>query len=184
MKCPSCATAIPESPEACPQCGFHLEELTLRFGALPRHSIYVTDTTMHRVLTPRRQKAVERKLVYFTKKFPQSRFSVVFTQLRSHTPIREYTFYLMNKCQFSAFSQKGAKNFSLLLLVDVTTGDACLMTGYGLETWLSEDELLRILTKAKASFAHGDFYKATIVCIYNTMITLRNNIKARKGLDL
>ncbi len=170
MTCPSCDQPVKPGDPACPACGFCLEMAAARFGAVPRHGVYVTDTTqLMDSLTRGQHQSLERYLMFFERKFPQCRFSVFFTHLLPGRSIRELTFNLFNRCQFSAFEAKVARNFSLLLVVDTGSRDACLMTGYGLEPLLSTEDLEGILAAGRPAMDKRRYHEGVKACLDTTI---------------
>lgn len=92
----------------------------------------------------------------FEKKFPQALFSIFVDQLPKGTSISEFAFWMANRARFSSLEKKHGENYDLLLVIDLATASACLTTGYGLETHLSENDLKAILNELAAPLLAGN----------------------------
>lgn len=175
MKCPSCQILLSAPVAECPACKLTLHGLDIKFGALPRHSRFVTDSSG---ILPRREIGGLRALLrLFNRKFPQSRFSVFVTNQISGGTIGEYAFWLMNRGRFGVLEAISADNFDVLLTIDVERSAAALIIGYGLENYLTERDLERALAEASSGFHEGDFTRGIRICVEYMMNRLREIIK-------
>jgi uncharacterized membrane protein YgcG len=163
MKCPGCATPLAAPAPQCPNCKFTLRRLDAKFGAIPMHSRYLTDRSGR---LPRAAIAKLRDaLQLFERKFPQSLFSVFIIDLPPNAAVNEYAFWLANRARFSPIEAVGAENFDLLLVVDSAANTAAFTVGYGLEKYLSEDDLDDALTAALPDLWKGDLASGIRICI-------------------
>ena len=80
-------------------------------------------------------------------------------------PIGEYIFWMANRARLGNLQATGPANFDLLLGVDVDARTAALVVGYGLEQYLTEDDLERVLLPATGAFHSGDFAGGIRICI-------------------
>lgn len=155
MRCPSCRENFAEPVPQCPHCRLTLRRLDTRFGAVPRHSRFVTDRSNS---LPLREIAAMRKtLDLFNRKFPQSLFSVFVMPRVDGGNIGEYVFWLANRARFGSLEAKGEENFEVLLGIDLHARAAALQIGYGLEHYLAETDLESALARAALFFAKEDF---------------------------
>lgn len=180
MRCPSCRVPFSSPPEKCPGCGLTLAELDRKFGIVPLYSRYLTDRTER--LSLRDATKLREALQLFGRKFPQLLFSVVLIDLRPRAPIAEYAFWLINRARFSEFQATGPRNFELLLVIDPGAKEAALMTGYGLENVVAEEDLEAALNAGQPGFAAGDLAGAIHSCIEFMTRRLRE-IGQRSALD-
>jgi uncharacterized membrane protein YgcG len=170
MKCPACGTSFSTPVDECPLCLLSLLRLDAKFGAIPRHSRYLTDRS--RSLSLPAIKKLRNFLQIFQKKFPQSLFSVLVTDHVHKGTIAEYTFWLANRARFSPLDAVAENNFDLLLGIDVETGTAALTIGYALENYLTEDDLQSALAIAQEAFGAGDILRGIqdcVICVTNCM---------------
>jgi len=143
VKCPSCGALLAKAEPRCPQCKFSLQKLDAKFGAVPRHSSYLTDRAGWLPMSEiERLRAILR---LFHKKFPQSLFSIYVAELPRDAAVAEFAFWLANRARFSSSARIGAENFDLLLVIDLTAGVAAFTAGYGFEDYLTEDDLRGVL---------------------------------------
>ena len=164
MKCPSCAAPVDEPVARCPHCRISLQKLDMKFGMVPRHSRYLSDRSG--VLALNEMEEIREALRLFEKKYPQILFSVFVAELGVNGgSAREYAFWLANRARFSSVEKKEADNFDLLLVIDVSTKEAALTTGYGLEAHVSEQDLEDALHAASNSFRENQLAEGIQVCI-------------------
>jgi uncharacterized membrane protein YgcG len=147
----------------CAQCGLTLAELDRKFGIVPLYSRYLTDRTER--LSLRDAQQLRQALCLFQRKFPQLLFSVMLVDLHPPAPISEYAFWLINRARFSEFQATGARNLELLLVIDPSAKEAALVTGYGLENYLTEEDLTEALDAARPGLEAGDLANAIANCI-------------------
>lgn len=163
MKCPSCG-ALQEAPaDRCPACKLTLQKLDLKFGLLPRHSRYLSDRTG--TLAMNEMAELRDALRLFEKRFPQSLFSAFVTELPHGSSVAEYAFWLANRARFSSVEKRHADNFDLLLVVDLTSNAAALTAGYGLEKYVSEDDLQDALDALVEPLRRGDLAGGIRACL-------------------
>jgi uncharacterized membrane protein YgcG len=122
---------------------------------VPRHTRYFTDRSGR--LPLREIRKLRGLLEMFTKKFPQSLFSVFVIDHVQDGSIAEYTFWLFNRARFSSIEGVEGDNFDLLLGVDLESGMAALTIGYGLENYVTEDDLQAALAVAESPLRGGDY---------------------------
>jgi uncharacterized protein (DUF3820 family) len=175
MKCPSCLWPLLVPAPQCPHCQLTLRELDIEFGAVPRHSALLTDRTGR--LPAGEVRELRALLRSFHARFPQSLFSV-FIANQLPGPIAEYTFWIANRGRFGPAHNLGSDNFDLHLGVDVDACAAALMIGYGLEHYLTEQDLEWTLAAAFDAFHHRDFGRAIRICIELMTERMKNLVKA------
>jgi uncharacterized membrane protein YgcG len=175
MKCPSCHIPFSEPVGQCPNCKLTLQQLDLKFGAVPRHSRFVTDYSGS--LSQRNVSEVRALLRLFNRKFPQSRFSIFVTNQIPAGTVGEYAFWLMNRARFGFADAIGGENFDLLLAIDVQRNAAALTIGYGLEHYLTERDLECALAEAASGFHEGDFTRGITVCVEFMMNRMREIVR-------
>jgi uncharacterized membrane protein YgcG len=172
MKCPSCQVQFSAPAPECPNCGLTLAQLDRKFGIVPHFARYLTDRS--RELTEREVEKLRASLRLFERKFPQLLFSVQIVGLGTDVSISEYAFWMINRARFSALNAIGPKNFELLLIVDPDGEAAALIAGYGLEPYISEEELQAALAAAVNDFRLGDFALGIRECIEFVIQRLRD----------
>jgi uncharacterized membrane protein YgcG len=176
MKCPGCASILETPAEVCPTCKFTLRRLDPKFGTVPLHTRYLTDRSSS--LTLDEVERLRDLLERFETKFPQSVFSVFVTDLPAGTNIREFTFWLANRARFASVDAIAAQNFDVLLVIDAETHNAALTVGYGLEKFISEDDLNAALTGALPALRDGELERGIRLCIEEMTKQLTDICKA------
>ncbi len=175
MKCPSCDSPLTAPAPQCPVCKLTLRRLDTKFGALPRHSRFLTDRSD--TLPMRSIKELRQLLSLFVKKFPQSLFSVFVVSRVENGSIAEYTFWLANRARFNSLKAVGGENFDVLLGLDLQRRMAALQIGYGLEKHLTERDLKRALAHAASGFHVGDLARGIRDCVSFVMERMRQAAK-------
>ena len=117
--------------------------MDLKFGIVPAHSRFLTDRTGRLPLDQMTQLRAALRL--FQKKFPQSLFSIFITDLPRGASAAEFAFWMANRAKFSSGEKTLGENFNLLLVLDLAGNAATLTVGYGLERYLSEQDLKTVL---------------------------------------
>lgn len=156
---------------ACPFCGLTLEQLDVKFGALPRYLQFFTDRSNSLPLPEMNRTRALLALYY--RKFPQSRFSTfVLPEVKGGT-IAEYIFWLANRGRFNPEDPFAGNNFDLLLGIDLMTRTAVLVAGYGMENYLGAEALSAILAHGADKFRANDIIGGIRSCVEFTMEQLR-----------
>jgi uncharacterized membrane protein YgcG len=175
MKCPSCGAPFATPVAQCPKCQLSLRQLDARFGTVPRHTRYFTDRSGQ--LPLREIKKIRGLLEIFEKKFPRSLFSVFVTDHVQDGSISEYTFWLFNRARFSSIEGIEGDNFDLLLGIDLEAEAAALNIGYGLENYVTEDDLQAALAVGQSAFQAGDYFLGIRECVTFMMNRMREIAK-------
>lgn len=153
-------------------CQLNLPQLDARFGAVPRHNRYLSDRSDQ--LPLREMKKLRDLLEVFEKKFPRSLFSVFVIDHIRNGSLSEYIFWLFNRARFSSIEAVEGDNFDLLLGIDLEAGEAVLCIGYGLENYLTEDDLQAALAVARDVFRAGDYSGGIRACVTSVMNRMRD----------
>ncbi len=115
-------------------------------GPIPALHAGINDE--QKLLTKRQLSTVKAALLTFHSDFPQVRFHMVSQPFKTDFPIEAKLFWLINTAAFSSKNTRLGKNFDILFGIDVTTGQAGLVVGYGLESYLTPKTLKSILSLA------------------------------------
>jgi uncharacterized membrane protein YgcG len=139
-----------------------MRRLDVKFGVVPHQQTTLTDRPGR--LPAREARILRRLLSSFHGRFPQCFFSVFLSE-QLPGPIGEYIFWMANRARLGNLQATGPANFDLLLGIDVDARTAALVVGYGLEQYLTEDDLERVLLPATGAFHAGDFAEGIRICI-------------------
>lgn len=134
--------------------------LDWKFGTVPRHYSGVTDHA--KVLNPAQLGRIQAALSDLNLQYPQVYGAVLFTSNREADNLREYAFWLLNRCRFAPPEAVLEKNYNILLLIDPERMGACLMVGYGLEGFLSESRIQQVLEKGRSALGQKQWTKGCI----------------------
>ena len=154
----------------CPNCRLNMRRIKLRFGYAPQHFGLFADSGDE--LPVGRQHRVNELLELFGKKFPQSIFSVYLMELPAGTTPNEYAFWLANRARLNNAAAIDQNNFDLVLVLDVD-GGAALTAGYGLENYLTEEDLSAVLETGREAWTARDWAGGIERCIAEMTDCLR-----------
>ena len=144
MRCPFCNSAAAENLDQCPECGFTLAEVQRVFGVAASLEPGLND--IQQIFSKRERRTILKLLDNFSRKFPQSQFSVVTNAHPSpKLPFTVYGFWLFNTSGLCRKIDKAGDNHDILLVIDSNGGLACLLIGYGLEPFVSQKHVAGIL---------------------------------------
>ncbi|MDQ6913164.1 MAG: TPM domain-containing protein [Verrucomicrobiota bacterium] len=137
--------------------------MDMKFGLVPAHSRFLTDRSGTLALEDMEQ--LRAMLRLFQKKFPQTLFSILITELESGMSVAEYAFWLANRAKFGGVDKALADNFNLLLLIDLAGNTAALTVGYGLEPYIQESDLQDVLDELARAMRSHDLAAGLRACI-------------------
>ena len=177
MKCPSCAHLLDAPVDRCPQCKFSLSRMDMKFGLVPAHSRFLTDRSGKLALEDMEQ--LRAMLRLFQKKFPQTLFSILITELEPGISVAEYAFWLANRAKFGGVDKALADNLNLLLVIDLTGKAAAFTVGYGLEPYLGESDLQDVLDEFATTVHERDLAGGLRACI--EFLTQRMRVLSAKA---
>jgi uncharacterized membrane protein YgcG len=172
MKCPACSTSITEPVQYCPKCRFTLHRADPKYGAVPRHSRFLTDRTS--TLSHGEKAKLRDALRLFHKKFPQVLLSVFVTELPKGTAVNEFTFWMANRARFGTMPKVLEENCDLLLVIDTHGKNAAVSAGYGLEEFVTESDLQEALNALSTRLRSGALADAIQACIDSLTSRLRD----------
>lgn len=163
MRCPYCATLLEEFSPECPGCRLDLRRAARLLGPVPRVTPGVCDHT--EAFNSWELKRVRRRREEITRRFPQVRLQVVFRHFSGDHPIALYAFWFLNLGPFSVATEKHGENHWVLLLVDPVSREAAITPGYGLEPFLSEEELDGLLVMAGDAWREKRWFTGTMTLL-------------------
>lgn len=154
--------------------------MDMKFGLVPAHSRFLTDRSGKLPLEDMEQLRAALRL--FQKKFPQTLYSIFITELEPGTSVAEYAFWLANRAKFGSVEKRLADNYHLLLLADLASQTAAFTVGYGLEQYVSENELQSVLEDFAAGVRERDLtagLRATIESLTQRMRMISAQAKSQ-----
>lgn len=146
MRCPYCQGLLQASAPDCPACRLSYPRASALLGAVPRITPLVADTTGTLRLSD--HKRIQRGLERLQKRFPQLVPQVVMHRFPEAHPFSMHAFWLFNAADFAGASRRGRENHALMLAIDPYRGEAAIVPGYGLEPFLTNESLVRLLDLA------------------------------------
>ncbi len=137
--------------------------MDMKFGLIPAHSRFLTDRSG--ILALEDMEQLRAALRLFQKKFPQTLFSILITELQPGMSVAEYAFWLANRARFGGVDKALADNFNLLLVIDLIGNAAAFTIGYGLEPYIQESDLQDVLDELGTTIREHDLASGLRACI-------------------
>jgi uncharacterized membrane protein YgcG len=178
MHCPFCQAPVFEAIAQCTSCGFSLDRVEAFFGVMPRLAAGVSD--LAGLFRPRDARRIADASARLHERFPQVTCSIVTTSLEPSQPLTAYAFWLFNRGGIFRDKQRGSKSRGILLALDAANGRASLMIGYGLEPFVSHQDLREIIDASAPHFAR-EFWVDGIVTVLAAATARLSEIVARVG---
>lgn len=153
MRCPACQSPVFENDAACRQCSFTLEAADRAFGVPPALHKPLTDASG--ALSRLARRRVEKSISQIEHRYPQIEVAVLLLNVPKQAPMSAFAFWLFNRGQLSSAVEKGGENRLVMLLVDLESERAVVMTGYGLEPFVQEAQLEMCLNRFSQQAQRG-----------------------------
>lgn len=152
-----------ENDAACTRCGFSLEIAEKHLGIPPMLASLVSDP--QQVLSRAEVRAIEKAVHECEERFPQITFAVVLTEVHADVTPSIHAFWLFNRGSLSSAVEKGGKNHRVLLLIDIAAPRAAVIIGYGLEPFVSEEQLEACLRMAHGALSSRRYADAVVTFV-------------------
>jgi hypothetical protein len=145
--CPSCRTHLEGDPRLCPACGFTGAKTVPLFGSqAPPLGDFLDPAGLWTEGDPRRVRKARAKL---ERRFPQIRWKFCAVRLDPAADLPVFGFWLMNAAPLAEGEAAEQRAWTVLLVVNVTTGQAAAVPGYAAESWLTDQEWEQALAAMK-----------------------------------
>ncbi len=174
MKCPACAHPLAEGAPACPGCGLTRDALDAGCGVIPK--LWKRASSPSADLTLRELNALNRRIAWFERTFPQVHLSVVAARTPQSVPPSAYAFWLINRAAFGRPAPP-SRSYVVLFVLDAARGSLSLTVGYGLEKILPEPDLQSALDAGKSALSAGRLGKGVDASIRKLRRLLRRNLR-------
>jgi uncharacterized membrane protein YgcG len=178
MHCPFCQAPVFEAIAQCTSCGFSLDRVEAFFGEMPRLEAGVSD--LAGLFRPGDARRIAEASARLHERFPQVTCSIVTTSLEPSQPLTAYAFWLFNRAGIFRDMQRGSKSRGVLLALDAANARASLMIGYGLEPFVSQEDLREIIDEGAPHFARQFWVEGIVTVLARTTARL-SEIVARIG---
>lgn len=163
MRCPYCNTSLFDNSEECPSCMLTFPRTCKVAGTLPRLEHIVADNA--RVLSGSDVKGIKKRIAEIKERFPQTVMQVATLNFPKEHPFSMYAFWVMNVGDFAGKQNRGAKNYSVLILLDPSRQESAISQGYGFENRLPDPAIDHLLVLAGPHFAAGKWAKGIHVLL-------------------
>lgn len=154
IACPHCKTPLKETSTECLECQLDLDKLAKELGPIPIIFGGVSDGSQ--IFTPADEKKLNKMVLKHQRDFPQSRLHIVTRSFLQKEDLPTLLFWLFNRAGLSQESAKQGQNRDIVLLIEPLRKEAAMMIGYGLEPFIPQSDLDRILAGAQPDFASGN----------------------------
>ena len=153
--CPGCRATLQRLVDECPFCGFTAMQCMTKFPFEP--------PALTRFIDPQgRLSAVDVKLAgkqidKLEKRFPQVRMYVCVTKLEGHVDVPEFGYWLFNRSRPESEAAKAERLHGVLLVIDRNSRRASLTIGYGLDVFIDDVQLEKVLENGAAEMQIGNY---------------------------
>ena len=158
--CPSCGGELSADVERCPACGFTGADTMFLFPDPAPPLLPVLDAAglwnhadMHRIDVARAK---------IGRIFPQFQWRVCTVMLPEGTSLPVFGFWMLNVCPLYAQETAARRAWSVLLLIDASSGQAAVVPGYQAEPWLSDDDWRQVLAAMASAWSAGHAAEAVV----------------------
>ena len=141
------------------------------FGTAPRLTEGVSDIAA--VLSPRDNRRLHGAIQAFERRFPQVGFTAAFMAVAPGVPLQSYAFWIFKRCALGGETATGGMNRHVFLLIDTTGQRSALMTGYGLEPFVSKQALTACLQSGLPGCLRHEYAAAATAILAAVEKTLR-----------
>jgi len=153
MVCPSCLVHVPVQTDSCPSCRFTGGDTMAMFPlALPPLQPLLDAADLW---TPRQQGKIRKRIRTAERRFPQIRWSLCSVNAGAVPNLRLFGFWMLNASPLAAGETAEQRAWTVLLLFNGSDGKVALVPGYGVETWVADDEWQRVLMEMAVPWSRG-----------------------------
>lgn len=140
-----------------------LEKLANALGPVPVVFGGISDGSQifNRTDTKKIKKLVDR----YQRTFPQSRLHVVSRIFDQKVELPVIIFWVFNRAGLSQESAKQGNNRDIVILIEPNRRQAAMMVGYGLEPFLPQQALDRIIEQAQPYFSSEDYCEGLTIAV-------------------
>lgn len=164
--CPSCKADLKADSKWCPACNFTGGDTIALFSDSPPPLLPILDAVG--LWNETEIKRIETARESHRRHFPQLHWRVCAVNLPPDTRLPLFGFWLLNVCPLHENETAEERAWTVLLLIDVASGQVAAIPGYAAESCLSDDELRIILSamatrwpSAKTADPVVDFFKSS-----------------------
>lgn len=125
---------------------------------------------------------MRRSIERFENEFVGSQFNIVVRAFDQKVNLATSLFWLFNHSGLSSSENSLENNRDLMLGIDDFAGRAALIVGYGLEPFVTRDELDEILITAKPLLQESHYEKASSSVIAACSVALRGAAERAQAL--
>ena len=163
MRCPYCRNQLAEDSPECPSCHLTLGRVRRLLGPAPLLKPGICDTT--RLLGGIGERRVRATLGRLHRCYPQVSVHILLREFSTAQPLELQTFWLFNTANLVSQNERGPLNRSVMLAIDPPNQRAAVMIGYGLEPFLGDEALDRLLETAEPAWRSGKFAEGILTVL-------------------
>ena len=163
MNCPYCDTPLSELAAECPGCQMNLNRVYSLLGAVPRLDPELSDHC--ETLDRRERKRILQQLRALREAFPQLKPQVLCHHFPDEHPFPLYVFWVHNLGGISSDRDKAGNNHSVLLVLDPVAHRSAITLGYGLEPFVSREELDALLDLAGPAWSGNEWAEGILTVL-------------------
>ncbi|MEO7098323.1 MAG: hypothetical protein ABI162_03095 [Luteolibacter sp.] len=175
LLCPSCRAPLKADSKWCPSCNFTGSTTVELFPGSPPPLLPILDAMG--IWNDSDIQKIEAARESLRKRFPQLHWRVCTVGLPPETPLPVFGFWLLNACPLLENETSEDRAWTILLLIDVESGQAAAIPGYAAETCLADEEWQKALDAMAGPWQSGKTADAVVEFFKNSRSRLDESWK-------
>ncbi len=175
LTCPACGVTLKVDSKWCSACNFTGANTVAMFPDSPPPLLPILDAAgIWNDADIRKIEAAREKV---RSRFPQLHWRVCTVSLPVGTALPVFGFWLLNTCPLHGFETPEERAWTVLLLIDVESGQAAAIPGYAAEPCLGDADWQDILGTMTAPWQAGNTAEAVVGFFKNSRSRLEESWK-------
>lgn len=158
--CPACSASLKSDAKWCPSCQFTGSRTLELFSDSPPPLLPILDAVgIWNDKDSKKITAAHKKIQH---RFPQLSWRVCTVRLPDKTALPAFGFWLLNACPLLEKETTEDRAWTVLLLIDIESGQAAAIPGYAAENCLTDSEWASALVAMAVPWAAGETATAVV----------------------
>lgn len=158
--CPGCGKPLAPNSNWCEFCGFTGAKTLEIFSGMPPPPLPILDAVA--LWNPQDLKLIETAREAIVLRLPQFQWRICCVKLPPQTSLPLFGFWLLNASPLLENETVLQREWTVLLLLDVNSGQAAVVPGYSAEAWLSDEDWKRVIKHMVPHWQRGHTAAAVV----------------------
>jgi len=151
--CPGCSKVLASNLSWCGSCGFTGAKTQEIFSGTPPPLLPILDAVG--LWNPQDLKTIEAARDAVSLRLPQFQWRICCVKLPPKTSLPLFGFWLLNASPLLDDETSEQREWTVLLLLDMESGQAAVIPGYLSESWLSDEDWKRVIKHMASHWQRG-----------------------------